>query len=62
MVFILLSEFGSVLRAWIPNGEQKRLRMQKGELLPFLTIFGTAMRAMYSGLVLFLFARFLQEI
>jgi hypothetical protein len=45
MVFILLSEFGSVLRAWIPNGEQKRLRVQKGELLPFLTIFGTAMRA-----------------
>jgi hypothetical protein len=45
MVLILLLEFGSVLGAWIPNGEQGRLRMVKSDLLPFLTIFGTAMRA-----------------
>jgi hypothetical protein len=46
MVSILLSESWALLRACIPNGEQERLQMVKNELSPFLTIFGTAMRAL----------------
>jgi hypothetical protein len=45
MVLIQYSKVRSVLRVWIPNGEQEQLLMPKTELLPFLTIFGTTMRA-----------------
>jgi hypothetical protein len=45
MVLILFLAFGSLLGAWIPNGNQEQVRAPKGEQKPFKTNFGTGMHS-----------------